>query len=53
MPKLIQNPESRVPSLLPTITANMISTAVSVNIVPPTVMATALFFAIPNALTMG
>lgn len=42
------------PSLLVfNITANIINTAVSVKIVPPTVMATACCDTIPHRLTMG
>jgi hypothetical protein len=49
----IQNPPSKLPFAELEITARIINTAVSVNIVPPIVMATAEFFDKPNLLIIG
>ena len=48
-----QNERFNPPPFELIIMASNISTAVSVRIVPPTVMATASFFEIPNLLTIG
>lgn len=53
IPSRIQNSCERPPLWEPIITARIISTAVSVSIVPPTVIATSCFFEIPSLLTIG
>ncbi|OPZ98414.1 MAG: hypothetical protein BWY70_01232 [Bacteroidetes bacterium ADurb.Bin408] len=50
---MTQNTELSVPCALPMMTANKTRTTVSVIIVPPTVMATDWFLAMPNLLTIG
>jgi hypothetical protein len=49
----IQSAAVRPPCTAPEITANRMSTAVSVRIVPPTVMATASFLEIPRRVMIG
>lgn len=53
IPSFIQKSVFRFPIFLPIITARIIRTAVSVRMVPPTVIATAWFFETPNLLTIG
>ena len=52
-PNLNRNHKSNPPPVFDKISARMINTAVSVRMVPPTVMATAWFLATPSRLTMG
>src|SRR5690606_41399986 len=52
-PNLIQKALLISPVDIPDITANTNKAKVSVIIVPPTVILTALFLAMPNLLTMG